>query len=290
MNPLRDAQVRLNRSSRPRWDTFAAHRGKVTQLLCPSDASEQGGRLCVLGSGNCNDLDLGELRNRYREIHLVDLDGEALRAGVARQSAAADASVQSHGDIDVTGVLDRLARWSPRTAIDDADVAALLDAPLRDVRPCLPGAFDVAASTCLLSQLIASVVDAVGEAHPRFVALVQAVRVAHLRLLCDLVAPDGLGVLISDFVSSESFPPLPTVRADQLPSVLGRLIEQRNFFHGVNPAAIHHVFRADEFLRVRVVELQSRSPWLWDLGARVYAVWAMTFHRRSAPSGHLPQG
>jgi hypothetical protein len=212
----------------------------------------------------------------------------AMRSCVSRQGAAADASVQPHIDIDVTGVLDRLGHWSPRTAIDDADVTALLDAPLRDVRPRLPGAFDAAASTCLLSQLIASIVDAVGAAHPRFVALVQAIRAAHLRLLSDLVAPGGLGVLISDVVSSESFPPLSTVRNDQLSGVLAPLIEQRNFFHGVNPAAIHHAFRADAFLRVRVEGLQAHSPWLWNLGTRVYAVWALTFRRRTPTSGDLP--
>ena len=190
----------------------------------------------------------------------VSID-RASNAGLSRQGAAADASVQLHDHIDVTGVLDRLARWSPRTAIDDADVAALLDAPMRDVRPRLSGPFDAAASTCLLSQLIASVVNAVGAAHPRFVAIVQAVRTAHLRLLCDLVAPGGLGVLISDVVSSESFPPLSAVREDQLSGVLGRLIEQGNFFHGVNPAAIHQTFRTDEILCARVAGLQSQSPW-----------------------------
>ena len=281
MNPLRDDQVRLNRSSRRLWEMFAAHRSRVTQLLSAGGASERGRRLCVLGAGNCNDLDLAALRDLYREIHLVDLDGEALRAGVSHHGAAADASVHAHGDIDLTGALHRLARWSPRTAIDDADVTALLDAPLRDVRPRLPGPFDVTASTCLLSQVIASVVNAVGATHPRFVALVQAVRTAHLRLLSDLVAPGGFGVLISDVVSSESFPPLSIVREEQLSGVLSRLIRERNFFHGVNPAAVHQTFRADELLRDRVSALQLHPPWLWNLGTRVYAVWALTFRHCS---------
>jgi hypothetical protein len=219
----------------------------------------------------------------------VDLDGDALRAGLSHQRADADASVRAHVDIDVTGALDRLARWSPRSAIEGADVTALLDAPLRDVRPRLPGPFDTAASTCLLSQLIASVVDVVGAAHPHFVALVQAVRAAHLRLLSDLVAPGGLGVLICDVVSSESYPPLSFVRADQLSGVLGRLIKQRNFFHGVNPAAIHQTFRTDEFLRARVSALESQPPWLWSLGTRVYAVWALTFRHHTPTSGDVPR-
>jgi len=45
------------------------------------------------------------------------------------------------------------------------------------------------ASTCVLSQLIEVVIQSVGVAHPRFLELVQAVRIGHLRLLMHLVAP-----------------------------------------------------------------------------------------------------
>ena len=63
---------------------YAAHRAQVTRLLLEAggDSPE---RLCLLGAGNLNDLDLTALLGRYREVVLVDLDGDAIRRGLNRQ-------------------------------------------------------------------------------------------------------------------------------------------------------------------------------------------------------------
>jgi hypothetical protein len=61
-------QAKLNKSSAAAWEPFTSHREKVTALLTGSAA---GGRLCVLGAGNCNDLDLARLLLAYAEITLV---------------------------------------------------------------------------------------------------------------------------------------------------------------------------------------------------------------------------
>ena len=71
----------LNRETADSWRTFADHRARVTAL-----ALEAGGETCaVLGAGNCNDLDLEALAQRHREIHLVDLDREAVTRARERQ-------------------------------------------------------------------------------------------------------------------------------------------------------------------------------------------------------------
>jgi hypothetical protein len=280
MNRPAEVQVRYNATSRDGWEPYRGHRRVVTDLLAAGS-----GRLRVLGAGNGNDLDLAALLTVYREIHLVDLDAEALAHGVGRQGCTGHPAVRCHGGVDVTGMLDVLAGWSPGAAVPDEALAACRERPVRQVGPTLPGPFDVAASTCLLSQLIFSVARAVGERHPRFAELFQAVRLGHLLLLADLVAPGGVGLLVTDVVSSETYPPLGSVPEDQLRAALVRLIQERNFFHGVNPSVLLAAFRTDPTLGPRVEAVESLRPWLWNLGPRVYAVWALRFRKRAGELG-----
>ncbi|WP_040889627.1 hypothetical protein [Zavarzinella formosa] len=278
MNPLQKIQFDHNKTSRDRWNIFGSHREKVTGLLA-ADSTPGSSRLCVLGAGNCNDLNLGELLAAHGEIHLVDLDGEALQDGIAKQGLADNATVRCHGGIDVTGMLDKLALWTPHAMIQDSDLTDCTEEPARQIEEVLPGPFDVVASTCLLSQLIDSVVRAVGERHPRFVELMQAVRAGHLRLLSRLIAPGGVGVLITDVVSTVSFLGLDNVPETELPGVLDRLIRERNFFHGVNPSVLVSLFRSDPVLSSQVVALEPLPPWRWDIGPRRYLVFALRMRR-----------
>lgn len=70
------------------------------------------------------------------------------------------------------------SHWSPNSILSAADIAACVDAPT----PCLevlPGPFEGVASTCLLSQLIKIVVDTIGENHPQFLEVMQAILLGH---------------------------------------------------------------------------------------------------------------
>jgi hypothetical protein len=279
MNWLGERSVRDNAESEWNWEAFRAHRAKVSELL-RAGAGPPSPRLCVLGAGNCNDLDLSALLDAYREVHLVDLDGEALSRGVGRQGLGDHPGIRRHGGVDVTGALAAMALWSPGAPIPDADLTDCTDAPARLVGPLLPGPFDVVASACLLSQLLRGVVLSAGEAHPRFLEALQAVRAGHLRLLAHLVAAGGSGLLVTDLVSSESFPALGSVPGGSLPGVLAGLVRGRNFFHGLNPAVLASLFRTDPVLAAEVDRPEPIPPWLWDLGPRVYAVCAFRFRKR----------
>jgi hypothetical protein len=281
MDELTRKQVENNAASRDCWGAFRAHRDRVTGLL-QAGAAPGCWRLCVLGAGNCNDLDLAALAGTYREIHLVDLDAEALGHGAARQGLAAHPALYRHGGLDLTGVLGELAAWSPGCPLDDEALAACRERPVERVRPALPGPFDVVASTCLLSQLVNAVVLTAGEKHRRFPEAVQAVRAGHLRLLASLVAPGGVGVLITDVVSSDSFRALASVPEGLLPALLGPLIAQRNFFHGVNPAVVSALLRTDPVLAPQVAGWEGVRPWLWDFGPRVYLVCAWVLRKQLA--------
>ncbi|MCA9022365.1 MAG: hypothetical protein KDA74_19585, partial [Planctomycetaceae bacterium] len=77
MNELFEEEFQFNQASRSNWEHGAAHRNLITGYLTELAQSSRG-RLCVLGAGNCNDLDLQKLSQVYSEIHLVDLDESAL--------------------------------------------------------------------------------------------------------------------------------------------------------------------------------------------------------------------
>jgi hypothetical protein len=278
MTDPKEWQLSNNAQSRDRWDSFAEHRKKVSELLRPHVVTNQS-RLCILGAGNCQDLDLPSLLAVHGEVHLVDLDADSLAWGVAQQGVVDHPGVHLWGGVDVTGMLDAIASWSPQTSISSEDLSACADGPVRRVSPSLPTSFDLVASTCLLSQLIRDIIASVGERHPQFLGLIQAIRAGHLRLLAHLLSPGGTAVLITDIVSSETFPALGSVPESSLGALMIQLVRDRNFFHGLNPAVLSSLATLDPVLRTEVTLQESVPPWRWDFGPRLYLVCAVKFKK-----------
>ncbi len=275
-NKLRSHQAASNRSSQDQWEGFAGHRDRVSALL---GAGGSGGstRLCVLGAGNANDLDLPALLKAHREIHLVDLDSEALARGVERQGLTDHPGLHCQGGIDVTAMFDNIATWTPGQPIEPEALAALADWPSDRVGIALPGPFDLVASTCLLTQLIHSVYQVIGENQSSFKVVVRALRVGHLRLLARLTAPGGAATLITDVVSSDIFPPLTAWPDAELAGLLPRLAVDRNHIQGVHPSALLAALRDDPVLKAQVSGLETFQPWRWKLHAREFLVWGIRY-------------
>lgn len=275
---LAAGQVQRNVESRGRWDLFASHRREVTaQLTGGREAAAA--RLCVLGAGNCNDLDLAALLAAFREVHLADLDGEALADGARQVEGRGELFL--HGGAEVTGVLPLLEQLSPQTPADDPLIDECLRQAAESAGPSLPSPFDSVASVCLLSQLIESVAKTLGESHPRFWDFCQAIRLRHLRLLVELTAPGGWGALITDFVSSVSVPDLAEIAPQALAARLRQLVAERNFFHGLNPFVLEEMYRSHPALAPHVCQVSLAAPWRWDFGPRVYAVASIRFQKRA---------
>jgi len=112
---------------------------------------DSGGSLLVLGVGNASDLDLPLLSTRFREVHLVDLDGAALERARARQPEAVQASLVLHPNVDLSGLLEHLDDWGDAFPEPQLLGAAAVAAARRLV--AMLGTFDVTLSTCVLSQL-----------------------------------------------------------------------------------------------------------------------------------------
>jgi hypothetical protein len=281
MNRISNDHRHRNADSRERWECFATHRQKVTELLLASHPAGQA-RLCLLGAGNCNDLDLTALTSGFAEVHLVDLDQEAIRGGVVSQKLDDANQIRLHGDLDVAGCNEIVSDWTPEQLPADADIQRCIDTvnaypPLR-----ITGPFDVVASVCLLTQLFDSLSMSLGGEHPRFLELLTCLRLRHVRLLFELLQPGGIAVLITDFVSSSTVPELATTSDHDLPRLAAKLISSRNFFTGTNPGVLHKLFQNDAVVGPQLSQLEMTKPWLWDFGPRTYAVYAITAKKQAS--------
>lgn len=283
MDRITTEQMRRNREARLGWDLYQGHRERVTQRLINS-ASQPGQTLCVLGAGNCNDVDLQRLRQHFSLIHLIDLDAEALAAGCEQQGIAADPAVVQQGGIDVTNLATRLQAWKPDQTIPPHEVqGALLDAMARPLPELPTEQFDVVVSVGLLTQLIEMVMLTLGPQHPQFLELMTAVRLRHLRLLLELTKPGGTAWIIFEVVSSMTCPELLHTSAAELWPLLKNAIDQHNFFTGANPAVINQIFLRDPELKAAIAKFEFLPPWLWHFFSRTYAVCAFAVQKASAP-------
>jgi hypothetical protein len=282
MRPLSPAlrQQEFNRASRGSWNAFAEHRDHVAALLEQSVAPESRHSLCILGAGNCNDLDLPRLAAQWTRIRLVDLDVEAMRAGVSRQFHLRPPEHLELSACDVTGALEYChdLLHSPTSSRESLT-------KLRQALAVLPAVerlgerFSCVVSTCLLSQLTTTMRYAVGDSSPDLWGLVQLVRLQHLRTLAELTQPGGVTLALIDFVSSESLPQLPDAPASALPGLMEQALAEGNFFSGMNPVAIQQLLHQPPLDSYWSEPPQAVLPWRWNLGPRSYLVTALVGHR-----------
>ena len=282
MDALSAEQYRRNELSRSAWDLYQPHRDHVTELLLSLVAPGSNPELCILGAGNCNDVDLNRLLSVVRRVHLVDLDADALLAGVAAQHLAGDARIELHGRVDLTGAINQLVDLSPSA---DPEVVAELASRLANLVPFrLPNRCELVASIGLISQLVELAVKTVGTAHPQFLRLTQALRTQHLRLLFELTKPDGKVMLTSEIVSSDTAPEILREPESQLPQVITQLLNASNFFTGLHPGILLQSLQTDERIASQLKSVRLTTPWLWPFVARTYACCAILAQRQHAPA------
>jgi hypothetical protein len=276
MDRLGERQVAFNATSRDQWEAFAEHRRCLTGVLVRRETTCRS-RLCVLGAGNANDLDLPALLTAYREVHLVDIDAEALARGAARQRVAGHPRLQLSGGVDVTASLGLLSDRTPQSELGPADIDALVAWPASRVAEVLPGGFDRVASTCLLSQVLETAAHALGRGHRQLAEVEAALFAGHLRLMARLAAPGGEAVLVAEVVSSDSLARLPILSEDELVPLLTELRRDGNHFRGVHPRQLLAAVRSDSSVGPLVSAAAPIAPWRWRLHDRMYLVGALSF-------------
>ena len=273
-----EKQHERNRSTSRHWDLYEGHRQKVMALLHQVKGASKA-RLCILGAGNCNDIDLKQLLHWYAAIHLVDWDARSLQNGLKKQAIAPE-SVHVHAGIELTGVARYMERWKKTTpsSTEIDEVVALLSAPI-DIG--IGGPFDVVLSGSLLTQLIELPVALLGLTHPRTVDVSLQIRAAHFRLMASLLAPGGTGVLVTELISSDTCEALNHYPEDKLAELQGKLINEKNFFTGTNPNALTPAILAEPFIAPQLEQTALTLPWRWQIGpARSFLAYGFLFKKR----------
>lgn len=279
-----DQQSIHNANTRSRWEYFKSHRHHTTSNICnardhlPTSQTEP--TLAVLGAGNGNDLELDTIAKSFSKIHLFDFDPVALEYLKNQQLTAQSVSdaVVIEPPVDLSGVFPDLDNLPSN--LTDSHVLELAE-KTRTVENVLPGRqFDVVVSTSLTSQLLGSIVEAFGDDSRFKNYMLIAIRDGHLKLIEKLVRPGGVGLLILDFVSSDTLPELVTADSDEaILATARKAIDERNFFTGTNPWAIK------DALAKLIVEDPAKpwdiaTPWRWRIGEnRYYAVTGIRFSK-----------
>ena len=265
------------------WTLYAEHRAHFSAAIsaCAKDRAGGGrGRLCVLGAGKCNDLDLEQLAASFSEIHLVDIEPSALAAATARQTPAVRARLKPHAPVDLSGTpKKRLAKWASKTP-SPAELYANQSAATASIRSRLPGPFDVVASACILTQMSFAVRQALGERHRSLAAIRLSVVATHLNSMVALTAPGGSCLFTTDVVSSTTYPLLALAPGTDMQHVLSDVVAQGASYFAANPKLILDLMRHDPGLAESVGEPSTLEPWLWTGPLeRTYLVYAMRFER-----------
>ncbi len=274
-----DHHRKNNRASAAGWDLFAGHRDRVTGLV--REGAE--GRLLVLGAGNCNDLELGALASDFSEIHLADLDVDAVGRARARQSPDVAAKLVLHTPVDFSGAYATLPAWKSRSIGSD-ELLALPTVALERTLAALPRDFDVVVSACCLSQIMHSCFLALGR-HPQLEAIAGALARVHVRALLSLARPGGRVLLVSDVVSTETFPLLELWGQRSPLAMLAEIEQAGNFLSGTAPSFIRKLFMTDEVAAGLIAGPPTLvAPWLWHLGDDMsFLVYALQARRRALP-------
>jgi hypothetical protein len=268
-------QVDSNTSARGHEASFAGHRAHLTRELLARAPAGGGGRLCLLGAGNAYDVDLDALAGAFAQVHLVDVDGAALRAAQARVAEPLRAGVIVHAPVDVSGVWALLEGWA-RSPPSLAALEAERPAAVARVVAGLPGPFDVVASCCLLTQLQLVLLQVVSDQHPRFPELRGLVNAVHVRVLASLLAPDGVGLLVTDMTSNQTYPLDELPPGTDLARVMDGLVQVGNLIHSAHPGRLSSEIRRDPALKAAFSVRWPVGPWLWNNGpALTFLVYAL---------------
>ncbi|MEZ6122723.1 MAG: hypothetical protein R3C49_06040 [Planctomycetaceae bacterium] len=273
-----------NRETAALTDAFASHRGQVMTLIDASATDLLGHRegrcaaIALLGAGNCLDVDLNELAKRFDRIHLVDVDQTAVQAAVNSSRVAEQLRV--HAPVDVAAPLMSLTSRDFRPDEDNRErCAELLQKLSGDCFTSELPAVDIVASLCVFSQIIHTAGRLLNTDHPAFPNLLKALRIGHLRRILKLLKPGGIAILVCDVVSSETAPQLNSTAPNDLAELIRQLVGDGNFFSGTNPA----MMLADLNLLTRLPHgpetVHTIDPWLWNLGNRTYAVYALRIQK-----------
>ena len=283
---LVEANVERNRQTRGLSDSYQAHRERVMQLIeatvrdLKEDSSKKCSSVVLIGPGNCLDVDVVRLAELFETIHFVDVDAEAVQNSVNESGLSGDVG-RIHAPEDIA---EPLLSLTGRDLSSDAESSERLLEVLQALSSenavaDVPEA-DVVVSLCVLSQVLESLQRIIHQNHAMFESVVKAIRVGHLRRMLSMLRRGGVGILVSDVVSSETAPDLTITDDAELPVLVKKLVNEGNFFSGTNPSTMINDLNLLSRLPNGPETVHTIDPWRWTLNDRTYAVYAMRIQKK----------
>lgn len=285
------SQIEANRIDSAKASWMVGHRERLTQAILERAPAGEAGRLCLLGAGNANDVDLTRLARAFAEIHLVDIDREAITRARGRLSMSDQARLVLHAPVDLSGMFEEIETWTHRSshlASNRGDLLHAVRTAARAIVAKLPGPFDTVVSCCMLTQIQLSLRDLLGERDRAFPTLRAAMNGVHVRVLAGLTAAQGKALLVTDMASSTTCPidGLP-IDADVRP-LFDELVATGNLFFIAHPGLLSGEIRRDPDLDREVTVHFPIGPWLWQNGPGIrYLVYALEIAKDRA-AARLP--
>lgn len=273
---VRQAQREMNFRAPDASDWYTPHRRRLMDELprVPGD-------LCVFGAGNCADIDLEYLAKRFDQIHLVDLDADAIERSRDRQPKAVRERIVLHGERDLSGILPQLDEWAERFPTD----AELQHASLGAAHALLQGIgrpFDVTLSTCVLSQLVLPFQDTWVMTEDEWGKLSACATAVHLATLFGATRSGGSGFMAFDVVSSDHLPALIDYRnrpAEELQAFVDEQVASQQVALTPAPAELLRQL-TESGLGAALAGARITLPWLWDIKSAHQLVYGLGFQRR----------
>jgi hypothetical protein len=267
----------MNQRAPDNWDRYSQHRRHVMELV---SANKAGPDLCVFGAGNCSDIDLEELSLSFEQIHLVDLDGEALERARERLPLSVRKKIVLHADVDLSGFLDRLDEYSERFPGPDELGPVAVSAANELVRS-IGTTFSTTVSTGVLSQLVFPFHRAWVRTMSEWDDLAATTAAVHLATLAGATRSGGKGVIVVDALSSTELPALGELAdrsAIELQSFVRREIDTDHVTLDPDPANLVTQLGSPG-LGALFESLELSDPWLWNTGNAIQLVYGLTFQR-----------
>jgi hypothetical protein len=277
---LIEEQREANQSTLGWFDEYFEHRERFTRLVVSGVPEGSEKRLCVLGAGNSFDLDLAVLARHFSEIHLVDVDAEAVMGARARQEPDVQKRIVLHAPVDLTGFLAKLAAWG-RMEVTEQEVLAHPTTTAKNLAATL-GTFDLVVSACVVTQMQLSVLHALGDAHRLFDAVRHTLALTHLHTLFELTAPGGRALLVTDVLSNKNYRYLERLGSDaNFLQVLNDVVAAERVIYVARPGLFHLLARQDGVLARQATLSPPLEAWLWRNGPEArFLVYAMELRRK----------
>lgn len=275
-----------NRNGLDSRELYASHRERLTSLV--ASFGGPGKRLCLLGAGNCNDVDLELLCEHFAEVHLVDIDDRAVAGAISRQPEPIRGKLFAHAPFDLSGIFPAL----PALRALDADglippnvfaveLLKLVHASSASLIARLPGPFDVCVSCCISTQLSWALSEMLTREHPRLETLRLSLMMVHLRVLLGLrKAEGGTSLWVSDVSSTSLYPIEDALKVVSPRALLAQLLESGKVYSGGNPKMLESIQATDPSM-AQSAPLEEYEPWLWKTKSRTYLVQAIRFSDRT---------